>query len=204
MKKRIILSIIIILIGIAGALVFAYFSSFHKVSLSLGKDVTGITVHQEKGDETGRLAAAGDISLQNGNYYIVPEGEKISKEKIPFTVKDIDQSIEIDPDYSAAFLDDTLKKEQAAITSEMTTRFPLITQDYSVQGGTLLHHGEWYGALLAKNVSDIRDVRDFYRILLHKESGSWKVINKPELVLTKSEFRDVPDKIIDAVNQLSE
>lgn len=204
MKKRIILSIVIILIGIAGALVFAYFSSLHKVSLSFSEDVTGATIHKEKGEKIEQLTTASDISLQSGKYYIVPEGEKISKEKILFTVKDVNQSITINPDYSTEFLSESLKKEQSAITNEMVGSFPLIAQNYSVQNGALIHHGEWYGALLVQNVNDIRDERDFYRILLKKESGSWKVIKKPELVLTKSEFSGVPDKIIDTVNQLSE
>jgi len=204
MKKRIIISIVIILLGIAGMVAFTYLSSLHKVSVTFSKDVTSATVYDEKGGEVKKIGKAGDITLQNGNYNIVPDGEKISKEKIPLVVKDTNQSINLDPDYSKDFLGNALKNEQTAITKEMTSSFPLIATDYSIQDGTLLHHGEWYAALLTRNVSDIRDVRDFYRILLHKESDSWKVVEKPELVLTKSEFKDVPVKIIDAVNQLSE
>lgn len=204
MKKRVILSVIIIAVAIAGALALAYFSSFHKVSLSFSSDVTGASVHKEKGDIVGKLTGAGDISLQDGTYYIVPEGEKVSKDKIPLIVKDKDQSIAVDPDYSTTYLSSSLRKEQSAITSEITSRFPLVATNYTVQSGTLLHHGEWYGALLVQNVSDIRDERDFYRILLHKESNTWKVVKNPELVLTKVEFNGVPEKILDAVNQLSE
>jgi len=204
MKNRVILSIVIIIVGIAGVAAFAYFSSFHKVAITFSSDVSSVIVYKEGGDQIDSLSAARDISLQNGNYYIVPDGEKVSKDKVRFTVQDTDITLEVDPDYSTAYLNNLLESEQSQINKAATEAFPTIATEYTIEDSTLYGHGEWFGALLIKNVTDERDIRDFYRILLHKEGGEWKVVNKPELVLTKAEFKNVPVDVITAINELAE
>jgi len=204
MKNRIILSVVVIVIGLAGIAAFAYFSSQHKVSVSFSKEVTGATIFTEKGDEVKKLSSAGDVSLQNGDYYVVPDGQKVSKEKIEFSIKDKDQTLSLDPDYSIEYLATTYVNEQPAITNAATTAFPLITQGYDMTGGTLYHYGEWFGAIVVPKVSDPRDQPDYYRILLHKQNNTWKVVNSPVFVLTKSEFKDVPASVLQAVNQLTQ
>jgi hypothetical protein len=203
MKNRIILSVVIILVGIAGILGFNYYSSFHKVSIAFSPDMNGATIFKESGDEVKRLSSSGDISVQNGNYYIIPEGEKVSKEKINFSIKDSEQSLTLDPDYSTDYLDVALVNEQTAITAALTATFPVSTE-YSTTESKLYYKGEWYGAILTQNVSDPSEEPDTYKVVLHKKDGVWRVINSPVLVLTKSDFKDVPLRILKAINRLDQ
>jgi flagellar basal body-associated protein FliL len=204
MKKRIIIAVIVILVGIAAVAAYAYFASFHKVTVSFSPDVTSATLYKEDGKEIEKVSTAKEVLLQNGTYYAVPEGQKVSDKEITFTVKDSGLELALDPDYSTDFLQQTLVKEQSAITTAATTSLPLIAQSYSIEEGTLYRHGEWFGALLIQKTADIRDERDFYRIILHKESDTWKVVGKPELVMTKVEFKNVPASVLKSVNQLTQ
>jgi len=203
MKNRIIIAVVIVLIAIAGVVGIIYFASFHKISVAFSTDVSGATVFKEKGEEIKKLTAAGEISLQDGNYYIIPGGEKVSKDKIPFSVEGDSLDITLDPDYSSEFLKKALAGEQAAITAAAKKAFPLIAQSYSIDQGTLYRHGEWFGAILTQN-TDTRNEMDFYRIILHKEADTWKVVQKPELALTSTEFKDIPAGVLNAVNQLTQ
>jgi hypothetical protein len=203
MKRNIILAIVIILVGLAGIAAYAYFASFHKVSVVFSPDVSSATIYTEKGTEAKKLTARGKVSLQNGNYYATPDGQKVSKDPIRFDIKDRDLTLTLDPDYSSDFLKTTLNTEQTAITAAAESAFPLIAQNYTIGSNTLYRHGEWFGALLTQK-NDTRNELDYYRIILHKESGTWKVVGKPELVMSKAEFKDVPDSVLKSVNQLSQ
>lgn len=203
MKNRIILIIVIVLVIVGAVLGYLYFRSFHKVNIAFSPDMSATTIFTEKGEEIKKLSSSGEISLQSGNYYTVPDGQKISKEKITFSIKDDNQTVSIDPDYSAEYLAVSLVNERDTIATTAKAAFPLIAQSYTIEQGTLYHHGEWFGALLTKN-GDPRDQPDYYRIALHKENGTWKVIGTPVLVMTKADFKEIPANILKAINQLAQ
>lgn len=213
MKKFIIISIIVILLAGATIAALVYFNSFQKVSIVLGEGVTSAHLHKvdpEKGhsheivgDDLQELTASGELSLQNGSYFIIPEGDKISKEEIGFTVNGSPLTVEVKPGYSEEYLSSVLKTEEPTITTAITERFPAEAQNYTVTKGTLYEKADWYGALLVRKVSDPRDQRDYYRIVLHKQNDVWQVVNTPQLVLTSAEFKDVPVDVLRAINQLN-
>lgn len=213
MKKLIIIAISIIVIAIISAFAFMQVSSYHKVTFAFGDDVTGATLfrikeseagnHEIAGDEIQKITATSEVSLQNGGYYVVPEGEKVSKSDISFTVADQDMTVDVKPGYSDEFLKSAYVKEKPAIETAMKQAFPLIASDYTPEQGALYGKADWYGAILTKKVADPRDERDFYRIVMHKANGDWKVINQPELVLTSAQFKDVPVEVLRSVNKLT-
>lgn len=203
MKNRIIIAVVIIVAGLAGIAAYAYFGSFHKVSVTFSKDVSSAIIYTEKGGEVKNLSMAGDISLQNGNYYVIPGGQKVAKDKITFEVMGKNTTLALDPDYSTDVLAATLATQQPAITEAAESAFPLIAESYTMGSNTLYRHGEWFGALLTQK-DDVRNELDYYRIILHKDSGTWKVVGKPELVMLKADYKDVPESVLGYVNLLSQ
>lgn len=213
MKKYIIIALSVIAIAIITAFIFVQTGSYHKVTFSFGEDVTGGTLygidgetadHTIKGDELQKITNGSEVSLANGGYYVIPEGEKVAKDLISFTVADKDMTVNITPGYSSDYLKSAYATEQPAIQAAMDAAFPLIATAYTAKQGALYEKADWYGAILTKNVADPRDERDFYRIVMHKTENGWKVIGKPELVLTSAEFKDVPVALLRSVNKLSQ
>lgn len=215
MKKTIITTSIIIVVIIAAVFGYQYISSFYKVSVALHKGVEGATLYKVNpddghvdpdelsGTELEKISGNKTVSLQKGEYYLVASGPNLSKDPIHFSVINKPVAVEVDPDYSSEFLAQQLAVEAPAITSAMIAQYPLISSDYTVTNGTLYQKGTWYGALLTKKVSDPRDQQDYYRVVMHKENEKWKVINKPELILTTTDFKDVPIEVLRAINKLS-
>lgn len=213
MKKLIIIAISIIVIAIISAFVFMQASSYHKVTFAFGDDVTEATLfkikeseagnHEIEGEEIQKITASSEVSLQSGGYYVIPNGEKVSRSDIGFTVADQDMTVDIKPGYSADYLKSAYAEELPAITAAMNEAFPLIASDYTPEQGALYEKADWYGAILTKKVADPRDERDFYRIVMHKVNGSWKVINQPQLVLASADFKDVPVEVLRSVNRLT-
>jgi hypothetical protein len=215
MKKLVILLIAVTLVAAATIAGLMYYNSFHKVTVTLGDDVSAALIykinpeeghnHEVHGDELQKLSASGELSLQNGSYFIIPEGEKVAKDEISFTVKDADMPVSVAPGYSRGYLDELLKTEKTAIEAAITSAYPAQMQTRTVEKGTLYKKGEWYGALLASNDPnlDLRSQTDYYRIILQKTDGAWKIINVPQLVLTTAEFKDVPQEILRDVNNMT-
>lgn len=202
MKKRMYISIGAIIAVLAAVLGASYLLSFHKVSLTLQKEVNGVTIYRSDKQKVKHLTADGNILLQAGKYHLVPEGNDISQDAIDFTVNNSDMIISVDPSYTKKHLSDLLEQEKSAIGAAIALRYPSIITGYSLKQETLYKKGEWFGALLAPIVSDPRDQKDPYRIVLHKKDGTWEVIRRPEYILTSSKYPDVPSDILRAINKL--
>lgn len=191
--------IIAVLVLVAGA---SFLISFHKVSLTLQKEVTGATLYRADKQKIKHFTANNTILLQSGKYYIIPEGDHVSQEAINLTVSSNDMTIDIDPYYTKEYLNDLFTQEKLSIRAAITSKYPLIITGYSLEQETLYKKGEWFGALLVPHISDPRDQRDSYRIVLHKKNGNWEVIRRPEYVLTSSKYPDIPTDILRSINKL--
>lgn len=204
MKKKIIISIGILILAALAIFGANYLLSFHKVLFALENDTASITIYNSDDKEVGKLSSNSDISLQAGEYYIIPGGENIATDKIAFTVNKDDTNVIINPPYTKEYLESVLKGEKLAIEAAITTKYPSLISEYTIKHGTLYERGDWFGGLLAPKVSDIRDERDAYRIVLHKKDTSWEVIRRPEYTLSSSRYKEVPITILRAVNAIVE
>lgn len=204
MKKRIIISICILLVGIASVVGANYFLSFHSVSVSLGDATKSATIYTSSGKEIKQLSSSGKITLREGNYYIIPTGDHITTDKITFTVEKNDKNITINPPYSKEYLATELTKELPAIQAALTAKYPTLITNYILKSGALYERGDWFGGLLAPKVNDIRDRRSPYRVVLHKKDTSWEVVRRPEYTLSASRYKEVPTNVLRAVNAIVE
>ena len=205
MKKNILISSIVIVIVIISLITFQYFSSFKEVSFSVKQ--TGLTVdvfkiNKDTNQKINSFSSDTKLSLQNGDYYYIANGKKVDSTHHLFTLTDSVKTITIDPDYSDAYLASVLSAENTTIQSVITSAYPAVIGQYDVFSSQLFKKGEWYGGVLKYRTSDPNELRDPYRIILHKVNNTWVIIYNPGIVVTKTNFTDVPVEILNAVNTL--
>lgn len=200
MKKRLILSIIALLLLLFAGFGIHYLLSLRKVTFELDDQTSEITIHSSSDTIIKQLSSSGQIFLQEGEYYIIPKGTNIAQDKIKFSVADKDMAVTIRPAYTDEFLTGLVDDEMDAIKTAITKKYPSALNDYTLSQGSLYARGEWFGGLLKPKVSDIREQKDPYRIVLHKKSSSWEVVRRPEYSLGAARYQEVPIDILRKIN----
>lgn len=205
MKKIHIIIISIITIAIIiGAFLIGYFASLHSVGFIVKQPNLTVSVYT-KSDKTKINSFTSEkfsLSLPKGGYYYTINGKNIDGGAINFNVDKSDITINIDPDYSSAYLSSLLATEQDSILSVIKNTYPAIISNYTISDAKLFKKGEWYGAII-RQVVDPRSTADQYRVILKKENGKWAMVHYPEIVVTKTNFPNVPIEILTAVNDLN-
>lgn len=106
-----------------------------------------------------------------------------------------------DPLPNEAQLQLQLAGEQPAIHQAITTAFPTVSTDYTIDRAKLYHRGEWYGAILQYKGSDTIN-RDTLRIVLQKKNGTWIVRSSPpQILISKMDIPNAPNGMIDDLNK---
>lgn len=137
--------------------------------------------------------------LKAGTYYYVAVGDNLDLKREQFTVAEDAITVQVNPEYTEAYLSQMLQNETAAISSAIIKKYAFAATEYEVVSGRLFQKGEWFGAIIKKRV-DPRDITDLYRIILKKSDGEWTVVNRPEIIATTKLFPDVPIDILRAIN----
>lgn len=179
-----------------------YLLSLRKVTFDIQSNVNNVIIYNSNDNEVNRISSSGDISLREGDYYVISEGEHLDTGKIHFTVEKNNKTVTINPSYSEGHLNDLLGNEIKDIEAAISSRYPSLISEYTLERGSLYRHGDWFGGLLAPKVSDIRQQRDPYRVVLHKKDSEWQVIRRPEYILTSSRHSEVPIGVLRQINQI--
>lgn len=203
MKKRIIISLTIILILLSGIGIYNYVTSFHTVSFKLARQPLKAAIFKKESDQfIATISQDAQQSLQNGDYYIKPSGDNVDPASIPFTVTK-EATVTIDPSYASDFLFRTLDDQIDDIHAALIEQYPQLISQFNIKHGKLLEKGEWYVTLLTYKNSSNDNPRDNYRAILHYENNEWKVVNKPEIVPTKYNFQTVPQTVLEQAQKLN-
>lgn len=202
MKNKLPIIIGAALIAILLILGITYLMSLRKVSFALSSDVDSAVVYTSKKQKVREITSSSSVLLTKGTYYAVPAGKNISDKPINFTVKEKDTTIVIDPAFADAYLKEQLKIERPSIVSAITSKYPSLIDSFTLTHETLYKRGDWLGGLLEPKVSDIRQQKDPYRIVLHKKDKEWQVVRRPEYILTSSRYEEVPIDVLRAVNSI--
>ena len=209
-KKYLILpivAIVIVVAAIVGIVLFNYYQSFHKVTVNI-KD-TGLTVTVFKRDLTsedsnndknvGDATGSQVLSLQDGKYYAVAKGNDYDTSQISFEVSGKDTSVNVSPNYSSAKLSAMLTSELPTINSVVSAKYDLESLGFTLDSGKLYENGDWYGATLVQKTGEHVN-GDVYRIVLHKQNGTWNVATTPQLILTIPDNPSIPEDILTDLN----
>jgi len=199
-------SILLVAAGAIGYL--TYRTSLHSVALTLAPTVKQVTVFRENqtasdsdatpGVQLAQTAESTTISLQNGDYYAIPKGDNLVVDKIYFTVKDVDQRITIDPDYTTSYLEKQLTSSLSDIQRSIDQSFPVVAPRYTLVSGQLYKKGDWFGGILAPKDATL----DEYKVIVRKNGTSWSVVGIPQIVLTSTTFPKVPTDVLTQTNRL--
>jgi len=206
MKKKIII-ISIVAIALIGIIAYiSYLLSFKDISFVINSDVSEISIYKKENinnkKDPKKISSSQTIKLQTGNYVIVPSGFKISTDQIPVSItKNVE--ININPNYSNKYLLSVLSGVENTILPILKEKYPETMNNYKITNGTLFIKGEWYGGLLENINSDHNSRKDMFRFVAYKENNVWKIINYPELILTKSVYKTVPMNILNSINSLT-
>lgn len=202
MKKKIIILVIALAVLVGLISLATYLLSFKNVSFLLDADVSILTIYSPDGkQEFNKITSSQVVRLQTGNYSLAPSGDKISTDKTLISITK-DTEININPNYSQAYLLSQLPSAETNILSVLKSKYPTAMNSYSLQNGELFIKGEWYGGLLVNNESSFNNMKDLYRFIANKDESGWQIINYPELILTKKAYQNVPIDILNTINKL--
>ena len=199
MNKKII--IIVSCVGIVSLLGLAEFFSYKNITVDFAQTESAAIFYTKNEKEITKLSGDGTIRLKPGDYSYVPQGDKLSSNRVVFTVRGA-ETIRIDPPFSKSHLQSLLSARQNQIQSTLSAKYPVILTDFTTSDETLYHHGEWYSARLVQRTAPASEP-DVYRVILKLEDNIWRVIVSPRLIINKNEFPAVPESYITNVNKQS-
>ncbi len=76
-------------------------------------------------------------------------------------------------------------------------------KQFTANNTKLFGKGSWAGVLLTPVGMDPQSPGGYYRVLAEKKSGTWSLIGKPEIVLTKYNTPNVPIEMLTSVNSIA-
>jgi hypothetical protein len=206
MNKKTLTILLILAAIIIGISIIFYLQSFKTVRLNFKKADILVNIYQNTGDDQAgetkiaTLDKTGELRLQNGRYVIMPEGEKYDRSSIKFEVKNADQTIDINPGYSASHLDSLLNIELPALHSVLTSMYPRVITGFTLDRGRLYDEGQWYATTLTQKTMTPDEEGDIYRTVLKKENGIWNIKAKPDLLLSTKAYPNIPKAILSNIN----
>jgi len=192
---------------IAVLLIFGFvrLSSFH--SISFKTEHTGLTtelyrqVNERKSEKIGTVENGSKLTLEAGNYYYLATGEHVAPKVGKFEVTRSEE-IAIQTNFTGDYLVSLLGPEEPTIHAAISRYNPKVDTYFTINKGTLYGRGDWYGTTLTSKKDDPVQPNDNYRVVLNKQNGQWRVIGKPELILSAPDYPNVPKEFLSRINQL--
>jgi 5-hydroxyisourate hydrolase-like protein (transthyretin family) len=143
--------------------------------------------------------------LKKGTYRIEFSGTGYQTQSTKIVLDAKPESITIYPAYSKEKLRSLLTNELSSIIATINTAFPITQSTYEIEIGNLYKLGQWYATTIHIKQTEEEERENYidrYKIILSKESGTWKIItNPPEIIISKKKYPKVPSDILLEVNK---
>ncbi len=204
--KKVSFSVLLVLFTVIGASIYYFMST---VNLELKhKNISELYLVEkqeyEKNRDTKKVKkitlSQTEVRLKKAQYVAVYTGSPgYANGTMGINLDSTDKKLEINPTYSEEKLNSILDSETTNITSVIKAGVFNIDQ-YLIQKGKLYDFGEWYATTLLYNGADEFNA-DTLKIVLKKDVNTWKIItNPPQIILSKHLYKEVPDHILDDIN----
>lgn len=225
-RKLAVLMTILVVIVVAVLLGFGHLHSFQKLRITVKTKATNLKISLYRlppESSTHEIAPEkfltrenllqevrdGEIlKLKKGHYMVVSSGNAdYTDQKSEIGLDENPETVVVDPVYTPVKLATNLASERSSLLQVINPVLGPSAAAYTIDMGKLYLTGEWYGTTLKpKQAAEADDAGlgyvDIYRLVAHKENGSWKVITKPpELFLSHVKYPDVPRDILIDINK---
>lgn len=197
-KKKIVLFLILLTVVIGGVFGVREFLSYRKVSIVFKQPELTVDIYSEDKKKITSVSDNAVIKLKEGTYYYTTANERYTSKQTFFKISG-NEVIEINPAYSNVVLEDMLYGSRDIIQATYLVAYPSIAEGYIIGDEHLANHGEWYSAKIIQRVSGGNEP-DVYRIILKKDSNTWKIAASPRLAISIQDFPKIPDYVIRQVN----
>jgi hypothetical protein len=208
-KKPIVLLVIALVIIMVTIIGFYYFYNRPKiqqisfdvksgVSASIYKVVP--TNGSVETNATASISHSTTLSLEQGKYSIIPSGKDLDTTPIIIVVTDKAATIAIKPGFSKQYLEKLVATEKAKVDTLLTSTYPQISVDFTINAGALYQDGQWYSTTMTQKANPGNN-GDVYHVVLHKQNNEWQVAVGPQIILTKANSPNVPEDVLKASNK---
>lgn len=203
--------IFVLLVTVVGIGVFVYYlgGQYSRVTFILPGDVESATVYKyhEAGEPeiiTTVSPGGGPSFIKKGVYGVKPKGDKIDGSAQMISITESSQDIDVALSYSRGYLSELASGERPQLLKSLEDSFQLSNRGFSVAEFRLFNDGSWGGVLFVPQDYDEQNPVILYRCLVSRQGdSSYKVVGKPELILTKFNTPNTPIDILEKINQLA-
>ena len=139
----------------------------------------------------------GEYKIKRGNYqYVANGGGDYAKRVGSIAVGNKPVALTITLSYSPEKLASLLKIEQPAALQALNKKYPSQMAGYTPSNGKLYDMGQWYGVKLTPKTPN----QDTYRVVLHKDGNTWKVMTTPSIILSSPVYPAIPHDILSDID----
>lgn len=209
-RRRNTVLVAVAVLCLVGYLVYLYVTSFQMLTIKVNESTPGstISVYANKSEErvlvTENPQENEPLRLKRGHYTVELRGDDYNTLSFGVSLGETPETVEIYPEFTDRKLRELLRQEETAITRQIHQTIPETRNTYAISGGKLYLMGQWYGAKIhVKQTAEQARLGyvDTFRVILHKDTGSWKVVtNPPELVLSHVSYPSIPRNILVDIN----
>lgn len=199
MNKKIIyilLGFLLLLAAIIGSIV-AYYQQTHQYLTLNFTPIENSTITLQKEGEPAGIVAPGERNyLPKGDYIVAVTGENIQKQTMYIELQEGEMELSVPVTLSKETLTGIYKEEEANITYDVLEQYPSTANLYDVHA-SVQKDGTWAAiTLTAKNKGSNSDTLS---LIAKKESDSWQMMTKPAITLSKAEYPDIPQEVLDSL-----
>jgi hypothetical protein len=191
--KRVILLFLALTITVTGIGIAYWYFQNKPVAFTLEQSGYRVEIYGEKENRLSTLTSSDTVRLTEGSYSYKIIGDNYDPEAVAFDVKGSTTNITVTPKRSQAYLDSQLSSERSVITASLQQAFPSISYTFTTL--KLYEQGQWAAGTL-QLVGNPRQLPDTYRFILEKVGSNWTVRVSPRIVITVSDFPNIPKSII--------
>ena len=201
MKVMLLVSLLILF----GLLIYYYFFTKINVYFELNNSSEISLYYSENGGDPNNIPSekpykvinkTGSYKIKKG-YYIYttkPINTDYSTLNGSFNTND-SQKLVINPSLSEQKLSQLYQTEQPNIINALNAKYPEQMKIYSLQYGKILLDGSWFSGYLVP-----QDGSDKLQVILHKDQNNWILSAVPNITISKAQYPEIPQEVLDYVN----
>ena len=192
-------AISLVLIGLGFG--WLYINSFQDLTLVAPAARTRyITLYYAAEDGTSKTGRVDNVVI---NQPIRLKKGRYVAEYVQSGYKKVTRQIDLSDQPSQVELQAILEANRSRIYQAIRTSYPDLLDQFNIAQEGVYDNGTWYGAVLRWRGDIHSDKRDSLRIVLHQQSGEWRIAAKPYLTISQTEYPGIPMAVLTAINVIN-